>query len=68
MKTIDQPTGHIDPARFALLLGLSIGMGIAVHEAFFLVAGAIAIGALTAAAMHGVQEHGRRARSNHQHN
>jgi len=67
MKTIDQPTGHIDPARVALLLGLSIGMGIAVHEAFFLVAGAIAIGALTAAAMHGIQEHSTRDRLTHQH-
>ena len=39
----------MDPARVALLLGLSVGLGIAVHEGFFFVAGAIAVGALAAA-------------------
>ena len=34
----------MDPARVALLLGLSVGLGIALHEAFLLVAGAIACG------------------------
>jgi hypothetical protein len=37
--------------------GLSIGLGIAVHEGFFLVAGAIAVGALTVATAHALQEH-----------
>jgi hypothetical protein len=46
-----------DPARVALLLGLSIGLGIAVHEGFFLVAGAIAVGALTVATARALQEH-----------
>jgi len=36
----------MDPARVALLLGLGAGLGIVVHEGFFLVAGAIAVGAL----------------------
>lgn len=67
MKTIDRSSGHVDQARVALLLGLSIGLGIAVHEGFFLVAGAIAVGALTVATMHAVQEHADRARLAHQH-
>jgi hypothetical protein len=44
MKRIDQSSGHVDPARAALLLGLSIGLGIAVHEGFFLVAGQLRSG------------------------
>ncbi|HAK07639.1 MAG TPA: hypothetical protein DCO65_10315 [Spartobacteria bacterium] len=67
MKTIEKDGGHVDPARVALLLGLSIGLGIAVHEGFFLVAGAIAIGALTVATVHAVQEHSDGARLAHQH-
>ena len=67
MKTIDQSSGQVDPARVALLLGLSIGLGIAVHEGFFLVAGAIAVGALTVATVHTFQEHAERSRLAHQH-
>lgn len=36
----------LEPARVALLLGLAIGLGIAVHPAFFLAALLIAIAAL----------------------
>ena len=49
MKTNDKLYREMDPARVALLLGLSVGLGIVVHEGFFLVAGAIAVGALAAA-------------------
>ena len=40
----------MDPARVALLLGLNVGLGIAVHEGFFLC---------------GSGYHGRRARRGH---
>ncbi len=66
MKTTNQSSGHVDTADFALLLGLSIGLGIAVHEGFFLVAGAIAIGAPTVATVHTIQEHSDGARLAHQ--
>ena len=46
MKTIRNDDGSVDGARVALLLGLSVGLGIAVHELFFLVAGTIAVAAL----------------------
>jgi hypothetical protein len=66
MKTIRRDDGSVDGARVALLVGLSIGLGIVVHEAFFLVGAAIAGGALTLATAHAVQEHAERARSAHQ--
>ena len=43
MKTIKRDDGTLDGSRVALLLGLSIGLGIAVHEVFFVVGGAIAV-------------------------
>ena len=57
MKTLRKLSGEVDSARVALLLGLSIGLGIAVHEGFLLVAGAIAIGALAATAVRAIREH-----------
>lgn len=57
----------MDPARVALLLGLSVGLGIAVHEAFLLVAGAIAVGALAAAAANAIHDHAEANRLSHQH-
>jgi len=57
MKTLRKLSGEVDSARVALVLGLSIGLGIAVHEGFFLVAGAIALGALTVTAVHAIREH-----------
>lgn len=57
MKTRREHAGEIDSARLALLLGLSVGLGIAVHEGFFLVAGAIAIGALAAVTLHAIHGH-----------
>jgi len=38
----------MDPARVALLFGISLGLGIVVHESFFMVATAIAVGAVAA--------------------
>jgi hypothetical protein len=35
--------------RVALLVGVSVGLGIVIHEVFFLIGGAIAAGALAAA-------------------
>ncbi len=67
MKTIKRADGSVDGSRVALLLGLSVGLGIVVHEAFFLVAGAIAVGALTVAAVHAVEEHSERTHLAHQH-
>lgn len=67
MKTIKRDDGSVDGSRVALLLGLSIGLGIAVHEAFFLVAGAIAVGALSVATAHAVEEHSERTRVTRQH-
>ena len=67
MKTIKNEDGSVDGARVALLVGLSIGLGLVVPEAFFLVGGAIAIGALTVATAHALQEHAEHARPAHQH-
>lgn len=57
MRTIKRDDGSVDGPRIALLVGLSIGLGIAVHEVFFLVGGAIALGALSVATAHALQEH-----------
>jgi hypothetical protein len=67
MRTIKRDDGSVDGPRVALLVGLSIGLGIAVHEVFFPVGGAIAVGALTVATAHALQEHARHARPTHQH-
>ena len=57
----------MDPARVALLLGLSVGLGIAVHEGFLFVAGAIAVGALAAAAGNMIHDHAESNRMTHLH-
>ena len=67
MKTIRKDDGSVDGARVALLVGASIGLGILVHEVFFLVGGAIAVGALTVATAHALQEHAEHARPARQH-
>jgi hypothetical protein len=67
MRTIKRDDGSVDGARVALLLGITIGLGIAVHEVFFLVGGAIAAGALTVATVNALQEHAERERLAHQH-
>jgi hypothetical protein len=67
MRTDRRFSGEIDPARVAVLLGLTVGLGIAVHEGFFLVAGLIALGAMTAATVHAIHDHAESARRAHQH-
>lgn len=67
MKTLRKPNGEVDSTRVALLIGLSLGLGIVVHEGFFLVAGAIAVGALTAASVHTLHEHAQHTHLAHQH-
>ena len=62
MKTAEKSGGEYDSARLAVLLGLLIGLGIAVHEGFFLVAAVIAIGAIAGALVHAIHEHSRQAR------
>ena len=67
MRTIARDDGSVDGARVALLLGISIGLGIAVHEVFFLAGGVIAVGALTVGTVHALQEHTEHVRLAHQH-
>jgi len=67
MKTIRRDDGSVDSTRVTLLVALSIGLGIAVHEVFFLVGGAIAVGALTVATAHALHEHAEQARPARQH-
>ena len=67
MKKLRVDAGKIESEHVALLFGITLGLGIVVHEAFFLVAGAIAAGALTAVAVHSLREHGAHHRLTHQH-
>ena len=53
---------EFDSARVAVLLGLSIGLGIAVHEGFFLVAGVVVVGAIAAVVGHALREHAEHTR------
>ena len=65
MKKHDEQA--MDPARVAFLLGITLGLGIVVHEGFFLVAGAIAVGSLAVAAAHALHEHTEAGRLTHHH-
>jgi hypothetical protein len=65
MKQSDRFYEEMDPARVALWFGLSLGLGIVVHEGFFVVAGAIAAGALTAAVANAIQDHAEANRIAH---
>jgi hypothetical protein len=56
MKTRSRETGEMDSARFALFLGLIVGLGIAVHEGFFLIAGAVVLAAIAATVMHALHQ------------
>lgn len=67
MKAIKRGDGSVDGARAALLVGLSVGLGIVVHEVFFLVGGAIAVGALAAAVTHAAAGDGEQTRPARQH-
>jgi hypothetical protein len=66
MKIFKRDDGNLDGPRIALLLGLSIGLGIGVHEVFFLVGGAIALGALSVSTVHAIQGHADQIRPAHQ--
>lgn len=61
MKTNRRTKEPMDARHVALLLGVSVGLGIVVHQSFFVVAGAIALGALAVAAARGAQEHSQGA-------
>ncbi len=67
MKTIEKVSGGMDSARVALLFGLSLGLGIVVHEGFFIVAGAIAVGAAAAAIANAIHDHEESSGLTHQH-
>ena len=62
MNGIRKSDGSVDGTRVAALVGISIGLGLLVHEVFFLFGGAIAVGALAAAVAHGTPEHDEKRR------
>ena len=62
MKTLRDDRGKIDSAKMAVLFGLSIGMGIAVHPAFFLLTAFILLGLLTTKLVHAVHKHAEQTR------
>lgn len=62
MNGIKKNDGSVDGTRVALLVGASIGLGLLVHEVFFLVGGVIAVGALAAAMAHAAEEHVEKTR------
>jgi len=62
MNGIRKSDGSVDGTRVAALVGISIGLGLLVHEVFFLFGGAIAVGALAAAVAHGTPEHDQKRR------
>lgn len=66
MKKLRKNDGSVDGTRVAALVGASIGLGLLVHEVFFLVGGAIAVGALAAAVTHAAEEHAGKTRPVHQ--
>ena len=57
----------VDSARVALLFGLSVGLGIVLHESFFVVAGAIAVGAMAATIANLIYDHTEQSGLTHQH-
>jgi hypothetical protein len=57
----------LDPTRATLLIALAIGLGIAVHEVFFLIALAIAIAALVQSVAHNGSENIARTKWTHRH-
>ena len=57
----------LDPTRATFLIALAIGLGIAVHEVFFLIALAIAIAALVQSVAHDGSENIARTKWTHRH-
>jgi hypothetical protein len=55
----------LDPATATLLIALAIGLVIAVHEVFFLIALAFAIAVLVQTVTHGVSQNIARAKLTH---
>lgn len=47
----------MDARHVATLLGVTVGLGIIVHQSFFVVAGAIAVGALAVATARAIEQH-----------
>lgn len=66
MNGIRKDNGRVDGTRVALLVGVSIGLGIVVHEVFFLFGGAITVGALAAAVTHAATGHVEQTRPERQ--
>lgn len=66
MNGIRKDDGSVDGTRVGVLVGISIALGIVVHEVFFLIGGAIAVGALAGAVTHASEEHARTTRLAHQ--
>ena len=66
MNGIRKDDGRVDGTRVAVLVGASIGLGLLVHEVFFLVGGVIAVGALAAGMTHAVEEQVEKTRPIHQ--
>ena len=62
MKTLRDDSGRIDSAKVAVLLGLSIGLGLSIHPAFLLIAAVIAVGALLAKIIHVAGDHAEQTR------
>ena len=59
-------TEFLDLATMTLLMGLAVGLGIAVHDGFFLVALGIGGVALGESILHAIKEHGGQVRMGHQ--
>jgi hypothetical protein len=57
----------LDPTNATLLIALAVGLGIAVHEVFLLVAFVIALIALAQCVFHAMNEHIHRAKLAHRH-
>ena len=58
-------TEFLDPATITLLMGLAVGLGIAVHDGFFLVALEIGGVALGQSVLHAIKGHGSQLRMGH---
>ena len=65
MKKLRKNDGSVDGTRVAVLVGASVGLGLLVHEVFFLVGGVIAVGALAAAVTRTAEEHAAKTRPVH---
>jgi hypothetical protein len=65
MNGIRKDDGTVDGTRITMLVAASIGLGLLVDKVFFLIGGAIVVGALAAAATHGISEHAPKLRMAH---